>query len=163
MNKFLVRIALFTSVILLASTAGCAQVPAGPIVYTCPVAVDGGTAYTPLNPSTNAGNPPVAGTTYKDTSPGAGQYCYIVQSWVAPNSSVPSNVAGPQAVTGTQSVTLTWTPPANSTGYTYVVSRAPAIAGARPTAPTQGAPTTAALVAPALGKPAAPGNLVARR
>jgi hypothetical protein len=166
------------SALLLASIigVGCrAQVPAGPQNYNCPAATVNGTAYTPLNPASNTANPPVSGLTYTDGTQAsllpAGNYCYIVQSWVSPNSSGPSNIA--QAILSASGVVnLAWTAPTgvNTSGYTYVLSRAAAIPVALPMAPTLSTPTAAATLnpppdakpAPAFAeKPSPPSGMVA--
>ena len=143
---------VFAGLVLALVAVGChSQVPPTPPVATCPVATVGGTAYTPLNPVSNNTTPAsVTGTTYNDT-PTTGSWCYIVQSWalISPAQvyqvSVPSNVAGPLTTTAALPVVaLSWTAPAS--GYTYIVSRAPASVVPAPTAPVLSPGTTAAVL-----------------
>jgi len=116
------------------------------------VATVGGTDYTPLNPApNNTTAASITGTTYNDTPP-TGSWCYIVQSWalISPATvyqvSVPSNVAGPLTTTAALPVVgLSWTAP--NPGYSYIVSRAPAIVVAAPLAPVLSPGTTAATLA----------------
>ena len=128
-----------------ALAAGCrAQVPQTPI-YSCPAATG---AFIPLNqPASNTVAASITGTAYTDSTAASGQWCYVVQSWaiVTPATtyqpSPSSNVVGPIAVPAGDAVSLTWTAPANSAGYSYIVSRAPAVLVPPPTAPTLNAPT----------------------
>lgn len=128
------RLFTMTAVALLA--VGChAQVPPTPTVATCPAVG----VYTPLNAAPNNNTAAsITGTTYADT-PGVGNWCYVVQSWaiISPATvyqvSLPSNVAGPVVITATLPIaSLSWT---GASGYTYIVSRAPATAALVPTAP----------------------------
>lgn len=153
-------------VVILGLLAGChsapAQVTSGPQTYTCQAAVVNGNAYTPINPSTNITNPPVTGQSLSDT-PGAGVWCYIVQAWLTPNASVPSNVAQITATSTDPVINLSWVNPNQTqTGVTYIVSRSPAIANSPLLAPTQNAPTAVVFVdhpLPVLAKIPAPINL----
>lgn len=121
---------LVAMTIVLASLTAChAQVPPNPTVYSCPSST--GTAYTPINQSS-----PTTSLAYTDTHPAAGAYCYIVQSEIGAQVSLPSNIAGPFTLSGSNSTSLTWTiPSGSSTPSGYYVSRALA------TASTLGAPT----------------------
>ena len=98
---------------------GChGQLPPNPTINTCQVAT--GAAYTPIG-STSA-------STLTDTHPPAGSWCYIQQSTLGTQVSVPSNIAGPYTTSGSNSVALTWNMPTSGptpTGST--ISRAPAI------------------------------------
>jgi hypothetical protein len=107
----------FAAVLLVA--VGCrAQVPPNPTVFTCPPS--SGTAYTPLNQSNQA-----TGLTYTDTHPAANTYCYVAQSAIGAQVSVPSNIAGPFTVSGSNSVLLTWLAPTTGPAPTgYAISRA---------------------------------------
>ena len=98
---------------------GChAQVPPNPTAYTCPAST--GTAYTLIGSPT--------ALTYTDTHPAAGVYCYIVQSTIGSQVSVPSNIAGPFTVSGSNSILLTWNAPTTGPAPTcYAMSRAQAI------------------------------------
>jgi hypothetical protein len=140
----------FFAALAIVALVGCAhtgstQVPPGPQTYTCPPATVNGTAYAPLNPASNAQNPPTASLSYSD-SPGVGVFCYIVQSWVSPNSSVPSNVAQVNVTGTTPPVSVTWQAPQGASGYTYIVSRAPAVANSPLLVPTLNAATFAAAI-----------------
>ena len=127
---------LFTVAAIALLAVGChAQIPPTPPVATCPTVG----VYTPLNAaSNNTAAASITGTAYADT-PGVGNWCYVVQSWaiVSPATvyqvSLPSNVAGPVVITATLPVaSLSWT---GASGYTYIVSRAPATTAMVPTAP----------------------------
>lgn len=130
MRKFVVALSICLCAI------GCGgQVPSGPTTYSCPTAVVNGTAYTPLNPSTNSSNPPTTATSYSDATATTGAvWCYIVQSWVSPNASAPSNVA--MATAGAGGVALNWDAPVGASGYSYVVSRVAATVVGSPLSPT---------------------------
>jgi hypothetical protein len=98
---------------------GCrGQVPPNPTVATCPAST--GTAYALISSPT--------ALTVTDTHPAAGSYCYIAQSTIGPQVSVPSNIAGPFTTSGSNSVLLTWNAPTTGPAPTgYAISRAPAI------------------------------------
>lgn len=122
-----------------------AQVNPNPTTYSCPAT--NASLYAPLNQAS-----PATTTTYTDTKPAAGVYCYVAQSVNGNGVSLPSNVAGPFTLSGSNSVRLSWTAP--SSGVTpagYVLSRAAAVS-ATINAPTLGTAT----VASARGIPAFP-------
>ena len=122
---------------LLALGIGChAQQPPTPY-YSCPAST--GTAYVALNGGTT-GVSTLTGTTYTDTTSAGTTSCYIVQSQYQGGVSQPSNTGGPLTVSTAYNAVLAWTAPTGSTGYTYLVSRAPAVA-TYPTAPALAAPT----------------------
>lgn len=106
---------------ILSTSVGChSQIQPNPTVLTCPAAT--GSTYAALNQSS-----PAAALTYTD-SPAAGNWCYIAQSVLGSNSSVPSNISGPFTTNGTQKVDLTWQAPSSGpipSG--YVLSRVAAI------------------------------------
>ena len=130
----------FALILLALAASGChPQQPPAPY-YTCPAS--SGTAYASLNGGTT-GLSTLTGSTYVDTTAAGTTECYIVQSQFQGGTSVPSNTAGPLVVPAGYQVNLSWTPPANSTGYTYLVSRAAAVA-TYPTAPVLATPTTVA-------------------
>lgn len=99
--------------------AGChAQVPPNPTVFTCPAST--GSAYALIGSPT--------ALTYTDTHPASGTYCYIVQSTIGGQVSVPSNIAGPFTTSGSNSVLLTWNAPTTGPAPTgYAMSRAAAV------------------------------------
>jgi hypothetical protein len=134
MRKFCNLFVCFAYAVLFgAASVGChAQVPPNPTAYTCPATT--GTLYTPLNQST-----PATGLTYTDSKPTAGQYCYIVESEIGVQVSLPSNTAGSFTTSGANSVILTWQAPSSGpTPAGYYLSRAPAVLV------TLGAPTVVA-------------------
>ena len=150
-------LAALTTVCMIALSAGCAhsQQPPSASVYQCPTpifALNTVGNYTPLNPSTSSTNPPVSGTTYKDTTPGVNRFCYVAQSWDGQQISPPSNVSMVTVASG-QSVTLTWIAPTSCgavsvSACTYVLSRTPAVLLPPPTAPSLQTPTAAQLEKP---------------
>ena len=111
------RISVLLSLVLVA--VGCrGQVPPNPTVSTCPAST--GTAYALISSPT--------GLTVTDTHPAAGTYCYIAQSTIGAQISVPSNIAGPFVLSGANSVLLTWNAPTIGPAPNgYAISRAPAI------------------------------------
>lgn len=143
----------FLFVSLVSGCAHAAQAPPGPPSYSCQVPVVGGTAYTQLNPAASPTNPPVATLNYNDVNPGVGNWCYIVQSYVSPNSSNPSNTALVNVTGGTATVQLSWNAPTgvDTTGYKYIVSRVAATLNPSPLVPTN---VTAPATVAQLQKPA---------
>ena len=138
---------LFTMAAVALLAVGChAQVPPTPPVVMCPAIG----VYMPLNAApNNTTAASITGTTYADV-PGAGSWCYIVQSWaiVSPATvyqvSSPSNVAGPVVITAALPVAaLSWT---GVSGYTYIVSRAPATTAMIPVAPVLPSNAATALI-----------------
>lgn len=108
----------FALTIALAAVGCHSQVPPNPTVYSCPAST--GTAYASIST-------PVA-LTYTDTHPSAGTYCYIVQSTIGAQVSVPSNIAGPFTTSGANSVALNWNAPTSGPAPTgYALSRAAAL------------------------------------
>lgn len=110
-------------------TVGCKSQETATPILTCPPATG---TYAVLNATNLA-----TGSTYKDTTPGAGsviQACYVAQTHQNGGISQPSNIVGPVTVPVGLSVQLSWTPPANCTGCTYSISRIAAIQ-TFPTAP----------------------------
>ena len=110
----------FALIPLLALVAvGCrGQVPPNPTVATCPAS--NGSAYVLVSSPT--------ALTVTDTHPAAGTYCYIVQSTIGAQVSVPSNIAGPLTTNGSNSVALTWNAPTTGPAPTgYAMSRANAV------------------------------------
>lgn len=101
------------------AAVGChSQVPPNPTVYSCPVST--GSAYTLVGSPT--------GLSYTDSKPAAGVYCYIAQSTIGTQVSVPSNIAGPFTLSGSNSTALSWNAPTSGPAPTaYAISRAPAI------------------------------------
>ena len=155
---------LALSIILALAAVGChAQQPPSPPVYSCPVAIAGGSAYTPINsvaaPYTTAASISGSSYTYTPSSPGA--YCYILQSWslavgaTVYQDSVPSSAVQATTTAATPKIEFTWTPPAATAvylTYTYILSQAPATLVAAPLAPA----VTTPLVTATLDGPAAP-------
>lgn len=144
------RFALIPILALVA--VGCrGQVPPNQTVATCPAST--GTAYALISSPT--------ALTVTDTHPAAGTYCYIAQSTIGPQISVPSNIAGPFVLSGSNSTILTWNAPTTGPAPTgYAISRAPA------TQSTIIAPAlvngTVAEVKPALATPDAARGVYAR-
>lgn len=118
--KKIMRWFLLTPLLLIAT--GCpAQVTVNPTVYTC----NGVTTFTPLNASS-----PATGTEYADINPGAGPFCYIIQSTNgAGGNSAASNVSGPTATTASDpNIIADWKAPTSGVVPAgYILSRAPAI------------------------------------
>jgi len=142
------RIYAALAILALGLSVGChAQIPSNPSVLTCPAST--GTAYMPLNAST-----PAAGLTYSD-NPGVGNWCYVAQSVLGANSSVPSNTTGVlQFASSNHSIGLSWTAPTTGPAPSgYVISRAAAVLTTLG-APNLGGGTVAENVAPDTKQPA---------
>jgi hypothetical protein len=134
------KLAFAALILALATVAGChAQMPPTAPVYTCPATT--GTAYTPLNaPASNTVPASITGTTYDDL-PGLGTWCYVIQSWaiVSPatvyQDSMPTVAVMAMTNATLNEVVISWTAPPGAVGYTYIVSRAPAVLAPSPFAP----------------------------
>jgi len=148
------RYASAFAILVLLFAAGCrGQVPPTPPQYACPSA--GNAAYTPLNQSTAT-----TALTYKDTTPGVGNWCYVAQGELPAAGGVPVQYSGwsnttSASPTSTQSVNLSWGCQSGTgttcTGVLWIISRTVAVTATAPAVPVMSAPTTASVVQPALG------------